>query len=65
MEADDSVRRGVVSMSHCFGGDPEKPADVREVGSNTGALASVAHEYDPVSGIPRMSAIPVRVVPAP
>jgi len=52
----------VISMSHCFGGtDPDSPSDVREAGANTGLLASVEHEYDPYSGIPRMSAIPVRI----
>ena len=56
------IRRGVISMSHCFGGtDPENPPDVREAGANTGLLSSVEHEYDPHSGIPRMSAIPVSV----
>ena len=49
-------------MRHCFvGSDPDSPSDVREAGANTGLLASVEHEYDPYSGIPRMSAIPVRI----
>ena len=62
VEAEDAIRRGVISMSHCFGGtDPESPPDVREAGANTGLLSSVEHEYDPHSGIPRMSAIPVRI----
>jgi anaerobic selenocysteine-containing dehydrogenase len=62
VEAEDGIRRGVISMSHCFGGtDPDSPSDVREAGANTGLLASVEHEYDPYSGIPRMSAIPVRI----
>lgn len=34
---------------------------LREAGANTGLFSSVEHEYDPHSGIPRMSAIPVRV----
>jgi anaerobic selenocysteine-containing dehydrogenase len=62
VEAEDAIRRGVISMSHCFGGtDPDCPSDVREAGANTGLLSSVEHEYDPHSGIPRMSAIPVRI----
>jgi anaerobic selenocysteine-containing dehydrogenase len=59
--AEDGIRRGVISMSHCFGTDPDQPGSVREYGSNTGLLSSVEHDYDPYSGIPRMSAIPVRV----
>ena len=62
VEAEDAIKRGVISMSHCFGGtDPDCPSDVREAGANTGLLSSVEHEYDPHSGIPRMSAIPVRI----
>lgn len=62
VESEDGIKRGVISMSHCFGGtDPEQPADAHAAGANTGLLASVEHEYDPHSGIPRMSAIPVRI----
>ncbi len=59
---EEGMRPGVISMSHCFGStDPDDPGDVRALGANTGLLASVEHEYDPYSGIPRMSAIPVRI----
>lgn len=59
LEAD--LRRGVISMSHCFGSDPDRERSVFEKGSNIGRLTSVEREYDPYTGIPRMSAIPVRV----
>jgi anaerobic selenocysteine-containing dehydrogenase len=59
VEADESLRRGLVSMSHAFGDLPG--ADVRRVGANTGALISVEDDFDRYSGIPRMSAVPVRV----
>jgi anaerobic selenocysteine-containing dehydrogenase len=62
VEADDSLRQGVVSMTHAFGDLPADGADVRRVGSNTGALLSVEDDYDHHSGIPRMSAVPVRVM---
>ncbi len=55
------LRRGVVSMSHCFGDGPESDGEVRAVGSNTGRLVSVERDYDPYTGIPRMSAIPVAI----
>ena len=61
VEAADDLRPGVVSMAHCFGGDPAEDVDPRAVGSSTAALISVAHDYDPISGQARQSAIPVRL----
>lgn len=59
------VRRGVISMAHCFGDVPsdETASDerVREIGSNTSRLVDNARDFDPHTGIPRMSAIPVAV----
>jgi hypothetical protein len=50
-------------MPHGFGDlpGPDGDARVREIGSNTGRLSSVEHDYDPYTGIPRMSTIPVNV----
>jgi len=61
VEADPTVREGLVSMSHSFGDTPEQDGDVRAIGSNTGRLTSVERDYDRFSGLPRMSNIPVRV----
>jgi anaerobic selenocysteine-containing dehydrogenase len=61
VEAAPDVRRGVISMAHSFGDAPEYDARVREIGSNTGRLVSVDRDFDPHSGMPRMSAIPVNV----
>ena len=43
--------------------DPGAEADqkVRSIGSNTGRLTPVERAYDPYTGIPRMSDIPVNV----
>lgn len=60
VEADPTVRRGVVSMSHGFGRNPGDD-DPRASGANTGRLVSVEIEYDPITGIPRMGAVPVRI----
>jgi anaerobic selenocysteine-containing dehydrogenase len=62
-EAEEGLRRGVISMPHGFGDLPGAEADarVREIGSNTGRLSSVERDYDPYTGIPRMSSIPVNV----
>ncbi len=55
------LRRGLVSMAHCFGDAPAQDARFREIGSNTGRLIDNEREFDPHTGIPRMSAIPVVV----
>jgi anaerobic selenocysteine-containing dehydrogenase len=66
VEPEAEIRRGVVSMPHCFGDlpTPENDLKTREIGSNTGRLSSVERDYDPYTGIPRMSAIPVQVTRA-
>jgi anaerobic selenocysteine-containing dehydrogenase len=64
VEADDTLRRGLVSMSHAFGDLPKSNADFRLVGSNTSQLTSVEDDYDRYSGIPRMSGVPVQVLPS-
>jgi len=56
----DDLRPGVVSMSHSWGGTPADDGSVREIGSPTGRLADL-RSFDPVTGIPVMSAIPVSV----
>ena len=63
---DPGLRPGLVSMCHCWGGDPEAEEDPRETGSNVGRLISVEEDCARFSGIPLMSALPVRVSsPAP
>jgi anaerobic selenocysteine-containing dehydrogenase len=61
VEAAPDVRRGVISMAHSFGDAPCHDSRVREIGGNTGRLVSVDRNFDPHSGMPRMSAIPVNV----
>jgi anaerobic selenocysteine-containing dehydrogenase len=64
IEVANDLLPGVVSMSHAFGDIPELDLKIRSIGSNTGRLISVEQEYDPYSGIPRMSSIPVRITAA-
>jgi anaerobic selenocysteine-containing dehydrogenase len=59
--ADGTLRRGVVAMTHCYGSLPTEGQDFRVVGSNTSQLTSVLDDFDRHTGIPRMSAIPVRI----
>jgi anaerobic selenocysteine-containing dehydrogenase len=61
VEADENVARGVVALTHCFAEEPQERANVRGVGSNVNRLVSTEHDYDPIVGMPRMSAIPVRL----
>jgi anaerobic selenocysteine-containing dehydrogenase len=63
VRSDTTVRRGVVSMSHCYGDVPERDEDVRTAGSPTTRLLANDVEYDRYSGQPRMSNIPIRVEP--
>ncbi len=60
-EAAEDVLPGVISMAHSWGELPELDVSPRERGSCTSALIDTASDYDPISGIPRMSAIPVNV----
>ncbi|MCP5180560.1 MAG: molybdopterin-dependent oxidoreductase [Pseudomonadales bacterium] len=59
-EADD-VKPGVISMAHSFGDAPTEDHKLFSIGSNTGRLTSVDEDYDPRTGMPMMSAIPVNV----
>ncbi len=60
--ADDSLRTGMVSMSHNFGANPGDDEDPRVDGANTNRLLRTDVEYDRYTGQPRMGALPVAVV---
>lgn len=62
VEPDETLRKGIVSMVHSFGGLPGKQdKHVREWGTNTGRLLRVDQDMDRYTGQPRMSNVPVRV----
>jgi anaerobic selenocysteine-containing dehydrogenase len=56
-EASPDVPPGVISMAHARGGLPGED----DTPSSTNCLVSTARDFEPVSGIPRQSAIPVTV----
>lgn len=59
VEADDTLRPGVIAMSHGFGTlDLKHERSPHGGGSNLNQIIHVG-EHDPISGIPRMSAIAV------
>jgi anaerobic selenocysteine-containing dehydrogenase len=61
-QADTSVRRGVVMMSHSWGGLPdEKGESLEHLGSCTNLLINSDRDFDPLTAQARMSAIPVNI----
>ena len=58
--ADPTVRQGVVSVSHGFGGLPDAD-DYLEQGSNTNLLISTSSDLASINAMPRMSGFPVRL----
>lgn len=61
------VKRGTVSMAHSWGelpGEHGPTADPFTAGDTTGRLSDAASAYDPITGLPVMSAIPVSIRPA-
>lgn len=58
---DAGLRRGCVSITHGFGGNPGEEEMPEAVGCNVGRLLSADHDFDPVSGIPRIGGVPVSI----
>jgi anaerobic selenocysteine-containing dehydrogenase len=64
VEPDDTLRPGLVSMTHAFGGLPDDgDGDVRRDGVNTGRLLQVEEAVQPYTGQPLMGNVPVSVWP--
>jgi anaerobic selenocysteine-containing dehydrogenase len=61
VEPSSELQSGVVSMAHCWGSGPERDEEVRTLGSNTGRLVATDRDYDPITGMARQSAIPVKL----
>lgn len=59
--ADATLRRGVVTMSHGFGGLPEDNASFEQVGTNVNLLVSLTNNVQAINGMARFSGIPVRI----
>ncbi|MEL7453187.1 MAG: molybdopterin dinucleotide binding domain-containing protein, partial [Pseudomonadota bacterium] len=55
------VRAGCLSIPHAWGTNPDEEDDPLGAGGNTGRLSFNDRDFDRRTGIPRMSAIPVRV----
>jgi anaerobic selenocysteine-containing dehydrogenase len=57
-QPDKAVRRGVVSIAHCWGGLPD---DDTAAGANTNLLIATDKHLAEINMMPRMSAVPVNV----
>ncbi len=56
-QPDETLRRGVVSISHCWGGLPGSEG----VGANTNVLIACDEDVQPLNAMPLMSSVPVTV----
>jgi anaerobic selenocysteine-containing dehydrogenase len=61
--ADPTVRGGVVSIAHGFGGLPGAEGGYRARGASTNRLLSLDAGREAINAMPRMSGIPVGVMP--
>ena len=61
VEAAGDVKPGVISMAHAWGDLPDNGGSVRSQGSSTNRLVDDDRTFNPITGMPRMSAIPVRI----
>jgi anaerobic selenocysteine-containing dehydrogenase len=59
----DDIRRGTISLAHSWGDVAGTPDEANRYGSNTSRLIFNDRDFDPLTGIPRMSNIPVDVRP--
>jgi len=58
--ADETLRHGVVSMTHCWGFLPGD--DYSEVGLATSQLVRTDSQVEPINAMPVMTAIPIRII---
>ncbi len=63
VQPDATLRRGVLSMTHCFGGEPGLEEDLHRFGSNPTRLLSLRTDLQPISLMPLMTAVPVTLTP--
>lgn len=62
VEPDETVRTGVISMSHGFGGLPGDPVN-QQRGASPNLLISTDSDLQTINAMPRMTAIPVNIQP--
>lgn len=60
---DAGLRRGTVSISHCWGDIDGADADPASFGASVARLIFNDRDFDPLTGLPRMSNLPVSITP--
>jgi len=60
-EPDPDIKVGVIAMAHSWGGMSLTDEAVREIGAPTNRLVDSEDGTDRITGLPVMSAIPVRL----
>jgi anaerobic selenocysteine-containing dehydrogenase len=60
-QGDPAVRRGLISMSHGYGGGPDRDGELLAIGSPTSRLSALDDDPERYTGQPRMSGIPVNI----
>ncbi len=63
VQPDATLRPGVLTMTHCFGGEPGLEDDPRRFGTNPTRLLSLQTGLQPISLMPLMTAVPVTLTP--
>jgi anaerobic selenocysteine-containing dehydrogenase len=61
VQSTDELKPGVISMAHCWGDTPDRDDQVRLLGGNTGRLVAADRHIDPLTGMTRQTAIPVKL----
>ena len=61
VKADPTLKLGVVSMTHGFGGMPGEQTNYKERGASLSPLLSLDHDCEPLQAMPLMSGVPVRI----
>jgi len=60
-ETDKDLQEGLVSMAFAYGGDDVTVENVTEIGTDPNLLIQITEDYDPFTGQPRMSNVPVAI----
>jgi anaerobic selenocysteine-containing dehydrogenase len=64
IELDDSTRRGVVAMTHCWGDLPDADPGYLKSGANTNLLTDLVTNCQTINAMPVMSSFPVKILRA-
>jgi anaerobic selenocysteine-containing dehydrogenase len=64
-ESDETLRQGVLSMTHCWGGLPDDPVEITKGAVSTALLIDSENNLQPINAMPKMTAVPIRIRPIP